>query len=191
MTDPQVKGSIASGTSDKRCVNDFYATPPGFTLELLTLEVFSTDIWEPAAGDGAISKVLRSQGYNVLETDLYPRASGIVVEDFLRSDRTGYDIITNPPFKFIVPFLEQSMRLCNRKFAVVLPISGLNSSKRYQAIWSKMPISKILLSGRYQHVRGDRGTIPSMFTHIWAIFDKEYVGPPTFHWTPDVVYKHD
>jgi hypothetical protein len=37
---------------------DFYPTPAWATYALIDNEKFSEDIWEPACGDGAMSKVL-------------------------------------------------------------------------------------------------------------------------------------
>jgi hypothetical protein len=190
MASPRVKGSIANGTSGLRDATDFYETPRSFTKALLDRIQFHSSVWEPGAGAGAIGDVLSSEGYNVVETDIVPRNERVLEEDFLTSERTGMDIITNPPFKLMIPFAEQAWKLCHRKFAFVMPISGLNSSSRYQAIWSKMKVSNIILSGRYQHVMSARGEIPSQFTHIWAVFDKEHTGPTQFEWLPDVVYKH-
>jgi hypothetical protein len=188
---PRIKGSITNGTSSDRDGDDFYETPPSFTAALLEHERFDHNIWEPAAGAGAIVKVLEQWGHAVTASDINPRADGIAAADFLTATEPfAGDIVTNPPFKLVIPFAKQAWRLCRRKFALVLPISGLNSSSRYQAIWSAMRVSKILLAGRYQHVMSSRGEIPSQFTHIWVVFDKEFEGPATFTWLPDIVYKH-
>ena len=61
MAHPRVKGSIASGTSKDRDKLDFYETPQGFTREMLKRQKFYHKVWEPAAGAGAISDVLRKQ----------------------------------------------------------------------------------------------------------------------------------
>ena len=48
-----------------RQVDDFYATPRSTVEQLLAVESFEGTIWEPACGDGAISRVLEERGYNV------------------------------------------------------------------------------------------------------------------------------
>jgi hypothetical protein len=40
-------------------------------------------------------------------------------------------------------------------------------------------------------VRTARGLIGSQFSHIWVVFDKGYVGPPTFEWFPDEIYRSE
>ena len=193
MAHPKVKGSIANGTSKDRDENDFYETPQEFTRELLRRCSFSNKIWEPACGRGAISGVLRDFKYEVYESDLIERDGyPCDQQDFLEADAIeGADIITNPPFKLMAPFLAKAYELCHQKFAMVMPISGLNSSKRYQAAWGHMPVSQIILSGRYQHIGSARGIISSQFTHIWVVVDKGHEGKPTFEWCPDIVYKSE
>ncbi len=51
--------------------DDFYPTPPEATKALLEVERFDSLVWEPAAGDGAIAKVLADHGYGVVASDLH------------------------------------------------------------------------------------------------------------------------
>ena len=57
--------------------NDYYATEPRAIELLLDLESFSDHIWEPACGEGHLSKVLEKKGYNVYSTDLIERGYDI------------------------------------------------------------------------------------------------------------------
>lgn len=66
---------------------EFYPTPPEATRALLSVEEFDGDIWEPACGDGAISEVLKAQGYIVHSTDLIMRGYEDGRLDFLKSVR--------------------------------------------------------------------------------------------------------
>ena len=88
--------------------NDFYATHPDSVKLFLnaakeTNLILPNNMWENACGDGAISKVLKDNGYTVFSTDVvdrgYGEESGL---DFLINKK--YDnkfdcIITNPPYK--------------------------------------------------------------------------------------------
>lgn len=83
----------------KRAAFEFYPTPPEATRALLSVESFEGSIWEPACGDGAISKVLEAAGYQVISTDLIDRGYGAGGHNFLKSDRPlAKNIITNPPY---------------------------------------------------------------------------------------------
>ena len=88
------------GTSAGRPDHDFYPTPRNAVEELLKVEKFDGDIWEPACGDGAISKVLEEYGHTVYSTDLIDRGYGHTGAeyDFLTYKHPSNNIITNPPF---------------------------------------------------------------------------------------------
>ena len=192
MASPKVKGSIANGTSPDRCPDDFYATPPGFTQLLLDCVTFNHQIWEPTAGDGAISDVLEGNSYNVWKTDLKPRRQDVEQLDLLSFDgEWSGDIILNPPFRNLIPVIKACWDMLEpgRSMAFVGPLSVVNSSSRYQAIWSVMAPRMLIVAPRYQHIRCDRGVLPSQFTHLWCVLEKEYIGPCNFIWGPDTVYK--
>jgi len=77
---------------------DYYATDPKAVEMLLKLEQFAPVIWEPACGEGHISKVLQANGYEVISTDLVYRGFGDPEPlDFLTETLEGFegDIITN------------------------------------------------------------------------------------------------
>ena len=69
----------------KRESNDYYATEPRAVELLLEREKFCNNIWEPACGEGHISKVLLAHGYKVLSTDLVNRGYGSGGIDFLKA----------------------------------------------------------------------------------------------------------
>jgi len=90
---------ISSGY--ERDPSDFYPTPSWCTEALLRNYPFNKDhtIWEPACGQGHISKVLESHGFDVRSTDLNETGFGISGMDFLTSGLSPRAIITNPPYK--------------------------------------------------------------------------------------------
>lgn len=63
-------------TVNPRAKNDFYATDPRAIELLLNVENFSDKVWECACGEGHLSKVLESKGYDVISTDLIDRGFG-------------------------------------------------------------------------------------------------------------------
>ena len=86
---------------EEREAFDYYATDPKAVEMLLELEQFAPVIWEPACGEGHISKVLQAHGYQVISTDLVYRGFGDPEPlDFLKETLDGFegDIITNPPY---------------------------------------------------------------------------------------------
>jgi hypothetical protein len=78
---------------------EFYPTPPEATRALLSVESFDGPIWEPACGDGAISRELIAAGYRVTSTDLIDRGFGTGGKNFLQSEKPlARHIVTNPPY---------------------------------------------------------------------------------------------
>lgn len=95
-----------------RVENDFYPTPEECTIALIEnlrsrgIEIADKVVWEPACGQGHISRVAFDAGASVLESDIAPQVIGGAVFDFTgEEDFTAlFDgnvdfIITNPPYK--------------------------------------------------------------------------------------------
>lgn len=89
-------------SSFARVERDFYPTPFEAVLPLVPHLQRFTAVWEPCAGDGALSYALRSAAAALVlrETDIEPRAAGIEQADALVSSAPeGVDfIVTNPPW---------------------------------------------------------------------------------------------
>src|SRR5829696_8575713 len=77
---------------------DFFPTPSWATHALIAYEPFAGEIWEPACGNGAMSRVLERTGNCVISSDLYDRGFGEIGHDFLTTDRVCENIVTNPPY---------------------------------------------------------------------------------------------
>ena len=78
---------------------EYYPTPPEGTRALLSVEAFDGPIWEPACGEGHISKLLTGAGYDVVSTDLVRRGFGDGGVDFLQqTEPRAKHIVTNPPY---------------------------------------------------------------------------------------------
>lgn len=97
---------------EEREAFDYYATDPKAVEMLLELEQFAPVIWEPACGEGHISKVLQAHGYQVISTDLVYRGFGDPEPlDFLKETLDGFegDIITNPPYSVGLEFVQRAL----------------------------------------------------------------------------------
>lgn len=130
----------ASNHTDKeRQKNDYYATDPFAIDLLLQVETFSKSIWEPACGEGHLSKQLTNHGYQVLSTDLVNRGYGKAPVNFLDviTPFNG-DIITNPPYKHGKEFVEKAIELTENKVAMLLKVLFLESQSRRE-LFDKYP----------------------------------------------------
>ena len=178
--------------------NDYYATHPIATEMLCDLETFSRDILEPCCGEGHISEVLKTRGYNVESMDLIDRGYGKGGVDFLEYDEpVGKDIITNPPYKLAKEFVEHAMEIITpgHKVAMFLKLTFLESSGRRE-LFKKYPPKKIWVSSSripcgkngdfYQRDKdgnvkigtdGEPKEISSAVCYAWFIWEKNYQGP--------------
>lgn len=121
--------------------NDLYETPECAIRTLLRVEPWlPSRIWEPSAGRGAISRVLKAAGHEVIAHDLvaYDRADpGIETPiDFLMERRAPIGvsrIVTNPPFKNGDEFIRHGLRL-GCEVVVLLRLMAMEGSNRSDLI---------------------------------------------------------
>ena len=93
----RVKGCL------QRAANEFHPTPPEPTRALLHAELRRLrsypEIWEPAAGDGAMVREIEAAGFNVFASDLIDRGCGFDIKSFYDYEKApARAIVTNPPF---------------------------------------------------------------------------------------------
>ena len=172
-----------------RAENDFYPTPPEATQALLDREKFEGMIWEPACGNGALSKVLSDNGYDVFSSDLIDRGFGFTPSDFLKEERIAPNIVTNPPFNLALEFVEHAKRRSEKKIAFFLKTAFLEGAKRQKMfIDDRFPLKKVYqFSRRVNLYKGsetrDKSKISSgMIAFAWFVWDKEHKGPATINW---------
>ncbi len=177
---------IVGSKSKKREKDDFYPTPPAATEALLSVEKFSGAIWEPACGDGAISEVLKRHGHDVYSTDLVFRGYGTSGIDFL----IGYhshvaNIITNPPYKLAVPFIEKSLACTTEKTAMLLRLNFLEGKAR-RKMFESTPLARIhVFSERVQFARDGKDIGRGgggLIAFAWFVWEHGYSGKPTVDW---------
>ena len=107
MAKSHIKTIGATNHTEKtREINDYYATnPEDAQIFLNKLQEdginLNHSLWEPACGQGHISDILISRGYNVQSSDLINRGYGLEL-DYLTSPQTSWrgDIITNTPVSY-------------------------------------------------------------------------------------------
>lgn len=171
--------------NENREKDDFYPTPPEGTLALLGVESFTGKIWEPACGDGAISKVLIDHGYEVYSTDLVDRGYGQARVDFLMECQTCDNIITNPPFKLALPFVKHALALTTGKVAMLVRLAWLEGIERRE-MFETTPLARVwVFSKRLTMVRGGDESLRgggSMTAFAWLVWEHGYEGKPTLGW---------
>ncbi|MFC4168418.1 hypothetical protein [Teichococcus aestuarii] len=139
--------------------HEWFRTPPAATAALLARETFPGPIWECAAGDGAMARVLIAAGYETHSTDLVPRGWGLGGVDFLREQtmRGGSaSIVTNPPYSLAAPFLLHAQALGAQRVALLLRLAFLEGMRRHRTLFRVRPPNRIwVFSSRLTMWRGD------------------------------------
>lgn len=171
--------NIRFATAEK---HDYYATEPRAIELLLEQESFNQNIWEPACGEGHISKVLEAQGYNVTSTDLIDRGYGLGGQDFLRApyfDAFDGDIITNPPYKYAKEFVEKAIEHVRpgRKVAMFLKLTFLEGQGRRGLFKQHPPKTVYVSSARLQCGKNGDFSGTSMVAYAWFVWQKGYPRP--------------
>lgn len=180
----------ATNHSDKdRQQHDYYATEPRAMELLLAEEHFHPVIWECACGEGHLSKVLEQCGYVVISTDLIYRGFGdpkplnFLLESL--SDFEG-DIITNPPYKYALQFVERALEIVKlgRKVAMFLKLQFLEGKARKKFFIENPPkvvyvsCSRLTcaLNGNF-----DKSS-SSAVAYAWFVWEKGFKGNPIIKW---------
>ena len=169
----ETKGKNFSGNSRSaaRSARDFYQTPYSMTRHLIASEGFDDPILEPAAGGGAIVRVLQEAGHAV---EYYDLAGGT---DFLLEKRRYPSIITNPPFRRANEFIKKAVRIAD-KIAFLMPVDYLHGLERYREIYSMdclrpyriyVFIRKPMLS---ESIREDGKYGTGMMVYAWYVWDR-------------------
>jgi len=179
-----------TGSSEKdRQTEDFYPTPPYATLKLLEKETFIGSIYEPACGDGAISKILKDTDpkQKIYSTDIVDRGYGEKTNlDFLTYDFKNFkpnNIITNPPYNLAQQFIERSLELSNDKVVMLLKLNFLAGQKRYK-FFPETPLKKVyIFSKRLSFDKGnEKGKGRGILEYAWYVWEQGYVGNPQIDW---------
>lgn len=165
--------------------NDYYATDPKALELLLEQETFSQKIWEPACGEGHLSKILENNGYQVISSDLIDRGFGVGGIDFLSCSRVwDGDIITNPPYKYAKEFVEKALELTipGRRIAMFLKLTFLEGQARRELFKNNPPQVIYVSSARLNCGKNGVFTNTSAVAYCWMIWQKGYVGPTSIKW---------
>lgn len=186
-----------TGTKDERG-DDLYETPIEAVRALLALESFVSHVWEPSVGRGAILRPLEAAGYDVRISDAVDRGistrDGEVQEvgdfllmradeDFAAGQRSGPDIITNPPYGIANAYIAHALREFRPgKMAMLLNLNflaGFDDPDRCFCM-DENPPSRIYVFTRrlpMMHRDGWEGNkASSQMNTAWFVWERELGG---------------
>lgn len=170
----------------ERAQFDLYCTSPKAVEELLKLEQFSPQIWEPCDGLGHISDTLAENGYDVHRSDIITRNRDIEQLDFLAYNGAEWqgDIITNPPYSCATDMVRKALAVVadGHKVAMWLRILFLESKHR-QELFREFPPKRIWVSSARIPCSDREGNFRgSAQGYAWYIWEKGYKGETKIDW---------
>lgn len=181
------------GSTVDRQKDDFYATDPKATKMCLDelgkyYDLSLLDVWEPAAGMGHISNVLKEKGINVVkESDIVDRGIGATLENFLETDsmENANAIITNPPYKISEDFYSHFLKIANQGDLYVFLgriqwLEGVNRAK----LFKENPPSYVFVHSKRINCWKDGKEVKesSAICYAWFVFEKGYKGDTIVKW---------
>lgn len=148
---------------------DFYPTPAEVTIALMDfLKLDPCTIWEPACGDGAMSKIISLYGHSVISTDIRHTGFGDGGFNFLEHAMEVDAIITNPPFNLSELFIKHAIEQ-TPLVAMLLKSQYWHAKKRYD-LFKQCPPSYVLpLTWRPDFLNGEKGGSPTMEC-VWTVW---------------------
>lgn len=178
----------SSHTTDMREENDYYATEPKAIKLLLEMEEFNEWVWEPACGEGHISKVLQEKHF-VVSTDLINRGFG-TQQNFLEVvEKWDGDIITNPPYKYATEFIQKALEIIpeGNKVAMFLKVQFLEGKARKKLFSIYPPRTVYVASSRLMCAKNGlfeealKGG-GSAVAYAWFVWHKGFKGDTIIKW---------
>lgn len=182
-----------------RAAFEFYPTPPEAVRALLSVEQFQGDIWEPACGDGAISRELIKAGHRVVSTDLIDRGFGTGGQDFLKSKHPlARNIITNPPYGthgLGDAFVKKALIHCQKtggSVAMLLNLRSLANPSRTPKFCKTPPAAIYVLDDLTCWPEGKPTSKTARIArqqYYWAVWHPGHNGMPKFWWLSTRAFK--
>ena len=181
-----------------RAAYEFYPTPPEATRALLSVETFDGSIWEPACGEGHISRVLTEAGYDTVSTDLIDYGYGQGGRDFLAERKPlAKHIVTNPPYGkgLADAFAKHAIRLTTTtggKVAMLMNITGLCPPFRHDFYTRQPPAVIYCLDECTCWPYGDPARATTAIgkqRYCWIVWNHGHRGPTTLRWLSTKVFR--
>jgi hypothetical protein len=121
-----------------------------------------------------------------MASDLYDRGYGHAGVDFLKAYEKVDNIITNPPYKHALEFVEHALKLADKKVAMFLKLTFLEGKVRYSFFQENPPRRVYVFSYRANCYRN--GEVEnfkhksSTVAYAWFVWEKGYKGKPEIEW---------
>lgn len=167
--------------------HDYYVEPTWAVNLLFDHERFEGGIYDPACGSGTIPKAAIAKGYVAVGTDWMDRGYGQSERDFFDFRMKVPNIVSNPPYGVLFPFVKHAIDLATHKVAIIARLSFLESQERHR--WFKAGgLRRVWVCsrrvsmppGNKPHVKPKNGSIP----YAWFVWERGYTAKPEIDWLP-------
>lgn len=176
-------GSFTKGETQREA-DDFYPTPPEPTRAFLHAELDRLrdfpDIWEPAAGDGAMVREMRAVGLEVYGSDLVDRGAGFDVANFYDVAPGWHQaIVTNPPYQECgwgngkARWLKHALDVLGVDYMALLMNWSWPGAGGLGPFWAEHPPARVYLC-RWKIDFTGQGAPPML--NGWFVWDRAHVG---------------
>lgn len=130
---------------------DFFPTPPWATRALCEFLLIQDSrlgtkrAWEPACGQGHMSRPLAEYFETVFSSDAHAYGFGQVRDFLFPGEGPLFDwIITNPPFRLAEEFAHRAIDLAREGVALLVRTAFLEGVGRYRTLFSKRKPATIM-----------------------------------------------
>ncbi|MDA9543964.1 methyltransferase [Bradyrhizobium sp. CCBAU 45321] len=188
-----ISHAVMAQRTEAKDSRDDFPTPPWATRALCEHILSKSELsrmtcLEPACGRGYMARPLQEYFQVVEAADAY--AYGYApVREFLSYpyETNSHDwVITNPPFRLAEEFVLRALNVARQGVAILARTVFLESSGRYETIFSKRPPTAFAqFVERVPMVKGRVDRKASTATgYAWLVWDKRRSGPPLLQWVP-------
>lgn len=163
--------------------DDFYPTPPEPTRAFLHAEIDRlrqfTQIWEPAAGDGAMVREMQALSLHVYWSDLIDRGCGAHIKSFYDYRDGPNAIVTNPPFSECgwgngkARWLKHALDTLDVDYMALLMNWGWPGAGGLGPFYAAHPPARVYLM-RWKIDFTGQGAPPML--NAWFVWDKQHQG---------------
>ena len=179
-------GSIDRDAVREREPHDFNPTPPEPTRAFLAAEggrlAAFPMLWEPAAGDGAMSREIAAAGFRCHASDLIDRGCGAEIRSFYDFDRApAAAIVTNPPYNECNwrdgrgRWISHALDALGVEYMALLLSWSWPGAGGHAPLWERLPPARVYLCRWKIDFTGD-GAPPML--NAWFVWDRAWRGEP-------------
>jgi hypothetical protein len=161
---------------------DLYETPSVAVEALLRVEKIPRRVWEPAAGKGAIVRVLRDHHHEVTASDVHDYGGLDFVGDLLAQTKMpgGCEaVLTNPPYQIAEPFVARALELAPL-VVMLLRLAFMESERRCRILEERGLARVHVFRKRLPMMHRDEWAgrkANSGMAFAWFVWIRNYVGP--------------